>query len=1233
MPGPETEIFPVFLIAFHPSAKIGIFFPIFVLVNASGKIEKMQLTKLEIKGFKSFGDKITIHFNEGVTAIVGPNGCGKSNVVDAIRWVLGEQSTRMLRSEKMENIIFNGTKTRKPSNLAEVSLSFDNTKNILPTEFSQVTITRKLYRSGESEYRLNDVRCRLKDITDLFLDTGIGADSYSIIELRMIDEIINNKDNSRRNLFEEASGISKYKVRKKQTLNKLRDTQADLDRVEDLLFEIEKNLKTLENQARKTERYYKLKEQYKQYSIALATLRIRDFQVDLEGLQQQELRQKTEQTRIVTKIHQLEAGLQALKQETLVQEKNLAAQQKVTNEHVGKIRAYESDKKVRNEQLRNLQSQESRLSQELAQDKQQFNHVGYNIKRLSEELAGAEQKLDTLGSELNLKQQEVDELRRQQLSLKAKVDEAVRLNQQTQQSIHTLEKEVTIWTIQRDALEQESLRNMADTESRELELGQFNALIAELEQKQESLSVQQQFTQEQETNLQEQIQTTSERINTLKEEISRENRLLDARQNEYNLTKSLVDNLEGFPESIRFLRKHAEWKKQYPLFSDVLFCKEDYRIAIENYLEPFMNHYVVETRQEAVHAIHLLRDSSRGRANFFVLNAIAEAENEEIPDKKIPESLIPAMDIISVDARYRPLCEGLLKNVYVLSDPQQDENWNNPFPGAIVLHPQGKFSISPHGLSGGSVGLFEGKRIGRAKNLENLSREIKVSGELIHQLTTELTECEHQISARKNNSQKELLAELDLQLNRLNQELVSVRTKQEQHLAFITNTQNRKADIKNKIETLDKDLLAAQPRLTELKISQADQELQVRQLNDQYLDLSDLLTEKSGIYNQENLFFHQHKNTVSSLKKDLEYRYSQQESLEKRLGKNEAEFEQTKAAIQETLQHVDLSDDGLIEMYAEKESLEAGLKELENSYYALREKANGMEEQIAGARRQKEQVDEVVNGLKDQENELKISLNALKERLAVEFNIDIRDLIEKDEDAENAAADTEVVENMDLDQLQLTEKTEKLKRQLDDFGTINPMAMEAYQEMNERYTFIQKEKKDLLDAKNSLLETIEEIDTVAKEKFMGSFNQVRENFIQVFRSLFNEEDSCDLILSDPDNPLESDIDIVARPKGKRPLSINQLSGGEKTLTSTALLFSLYLLKPAPFCIFDEVDAPLDDTNIDKFNNIIREFSAQSQFIVVSHNKRTIASTDIIYGVTMVEQGVSRVVAVDMREVA
>lgn len=1192
----------------------------------------MQLTKLEIKGFKSFGDKITIHFNEGVTAIVGPNGCGKSNVVDAIRWVLGEQSTKMLRSEKMENIIFNGTKTRKAANLAEVSLSFNNTKNILPTAFSEVTITRKLYRSGESEYRLNDVKCRLKDITDLFLDTGIGPDTYSIIELKMIDEIINNKDNSRRNLFEEASGISKYKVRKKQTLNKLRDTEADLERVTDLLFEIEKNLKSLEAQARKTQRYYRLKDAYKTASVALATYRIRHFSDSLALLNEQELTQRTEQARIGTDIANEEAQLQQLKQDSLTKEKNLAAQQKATNECIGRIRAYESEKKVKNEQLRNLQEKEKRLADELAQDKQQLNHALYNIKRLQEERLTEQQKLDAIAASLQQQREEVDALRGQQQTAKNRLDVATQQHNTLQNEIHKLEKEIAVMRIQLDALEQESLRNVSDTESKSLELSQFNKLLEELNDQAATLQDEHDAAVAHETALADQIAQTETEIQSLKEAINHQSRQLDAKQNEYNLTKSLVDNLEGFPESIRFLRKNAGWKTPYPLFSDILFCREEYRVAIENYLEPYMNHYVVQHLSEAVHAVRLLGDAARGRANFFVLDAVASV----VPPQSVtpPDGpFLAALDIVSVDARYLPLVQLLLANVYLIES--DDEQWlDDGLPGKdlVLLHKRGRFNKHRLGLSGGSVGLFEGKRIGRAKNLENLAKEIKVLDQEISAHQQALTEAGQRLTRFKASSQKVRIEELTQQLHRLNNELVTVRTKQEQYQAFITNSQNRKQDIEQKMAGIASELATAEPRLEALQQDLQAQQNTLAELQEAYRDLSDHLTEKSSAYNQENIRFHQQQNKVSGIDKDLDYRESLRDTYENRIARNSAEYVQVQAAIKDTLQHVDESDEDLLAMYAQKEAFEKGLQEIEADYYASRGKINETEERITKLRRQKEQVDYLLEQLREQKTNLKLDLNALKERLAVEFSIDIDDLAAAMDD-ENADNGNQVPTGSVPDEETLRQQTEKLRKQLDDFGSINPLAMEAYEEMNERYTFIIKEKQDLLDAKQSLMETIQEIDDTAREKFMNAFTSVRENFIHVFRSLFNEEDTCDLILSNPDNPLESDIEIMARPKGKRPLSINQLSGGEKTLTSTALLFALYLLKPAPFCIFDEVDAPLDDTNIDKFNNIIRKFSDQSQFIIVSHNKRTIASTDIIYGVTMVEQGVSRVVAVDMREVA
>ena len=1180
----------------------------------------MQLTQLEIKGFKSFGDKITIHFNEGVTAIVGPNGCGKSNVVDAIRWVLGEQSTRMLRSEKMENIIFNGTKTRKPSNLAEVSLSFDNTKNILPTEYSQVTITRKLYRTGESEYRLNDVQCRLKDITDLFLDTGIGSDSYSIIELKMIDEIIANKENSRRALFEEASGISKYKLRKKQTFSKLKDTEADLSRVEDILFEIDKNLKTLENQAKKAERYYKIKEQYKELSVQLASFRIAGYRNALETLDKQEQEQSTGKSGISSAIDTLEASLQQQKLAHLTQEKNLSTQQKAANEFIAKIRAYESDKKVKNEQLRFLEDKEARLKEELEKDRQQLNHVDYNQKRLQEELNQEKSIINSLQSDLEKQKNNVDALREQQQSFRAHVDALAKENSQTQQALNELEKNLAILHIQRDALQQESTRNTSDAQSKEVELGEFNKALAELEQRLQTQQQELSLAQKLEADLQEKIKVGEEKNQEQKQESQDLNRKLDAKQNEYNLTKSMVDNLEGFPESIRFLKKNTNWAKQAPLFSDILFCKEAYRIAIENYLEPVMNHYVVQTQQESIQAITLLSDSAQGRANFFILDALKSSVKKT--EKQFTKAnLVAALDIIEVDAKYRPLCELLLKNVYVIESGEEEELANTlPQEGHILLSSSGKYSKSTYTMAGGSVGLFEGKRIGRAKNLENLAKEISSLEQNLTTLQNAIEKESQSLETLRSASQKDQNSQKERAVQSLNNEYISIKTKQEQYVAFMENSKNRKQDIESKIAGILAEIERSEPKVIELKTEQEIKQQALLQAQLEYQNLSDRLTADATAYNQENIKFHQQQNKVSGLEKDLDYRNSQHANLSERIQSNHAIFEQTQASINETLKHVDHSDDDLLAMYSQKEALEKGVEELEQAYYAARGAITETENTIAEQRRKKEQADFLANELKDQKTNLKLELNGLKERLSVEFSIDINDLLENDvPKGENEEA--------------LKEKTDKLKRQLEDFGGINPMAMEAYQEMQERFVFIQTQKKDLIDAKDSLLATIKEIDDTAKAKFMDAFTQVREHFIEVFRSLFNEEDSCDLVLSDPDNPLDSDIEIMARPKGKRPLSINQLSGGEKTLTATALLFSLYLLKPAPFCIFDEVDAPLDDTNIDKFNTIIRKFSNQSQFIVVSHNKRTIASTDIIYGVTMVEQGVSKVVAVDLREVA
>jgi len=1174
----------------------------------------MQLTRLDIKGFKSFGDKTTIHFNNGVTAIVGPNGCGKSNVVDAIRWVLGEQSTKNLRSEKMENIIFNGTKTRKAAQLAEVSLSFNNTNNVLPTSFSQVTITRKLYRSGESEYRLNDVQCRLKDITDLFLDTGIGSDSYAIIELKMVDEIINNKDNSRRTLFEEASGISKYKIRKKQTFNRLKETEFDLNRIEDLLLEIEKNLKSLEYQAKKTERYYRLKDQYKTSSIALASLRISGYRYDLHLIKEKQNAQQKQNNEVSAGISALEESIQRLKGDLLIEEKNLTTQQKALNIENSKIQNYETEKKIKNERLRNLNEKNERLNKELVQDNQQFNHIKYSLNRVKEELYSESEKLEIVEKTLQDKQKEVEILNNQQKVVKKDLDEVLNEKNIAQNQLYEFEKSNAVLLIQIDALKQESQKNYAANESRESELNSFDKAVTELKIRLETLQDNYDFFITEENSLENQLKETQQRIEELATQSNQETRLLDARKNEYNLTKSLVDNLEGFPESIRFLKKNPKWKVNVPLFSDILYCQESYRVAIENYLEPYMNYYVVEDSSDALTAIQLLNDSAKGKAGFFILNRItanyAETENKD--------HLIPALTIIDVEKKYQALCQQLLKNVYFERENKtvlQDHRLPND--EIVILDKHGLFIKKIHSISGGSVGLFEGKRIGRAKNLANLQIEINKLLKNQKSFETYLQLERNKLESLKSNSRKDQIQETRLQINQLTNELISVQTKQEQYQHFIAHNKSQKENIDQKIKEFEVERNKKEIDLENQKNSVGLYNEKINLLQKEYTISVELHSEQSSLYNQQNIGFHQQKNKISSLEKDLEYREIQLDNIENRVNQHHEEIEKLKILLQEVIQHVDLSDGELQSMLEQRDTLTNGLNDIEKKYYSLRKDISDLEDRLITSRRNKEKSDLLLNELKEKSNEVKLSLSAVSERLLVEFNLELKDL-----------NDYTTIEE---DEQELRERTSRLKKQLDDFGAINPLAMESFKEMDERYQFIRQEKEDLLEAKEALLKTIKEIDDTAREKFMAAFNEVRENFIQVFRSLFSEEDTCDIILTNQDSPLESDIQIIARPKGKRPLSINQLSGGEKTLTATALLFSLYLLKPAPFCIFDEVDAPLDDTNIDKFNNIIRKFSSRSQFIIVSHNKRTIASTDIIYGVTMIEPGISRLVAVDMQD--
>jgi chromosome segregation protein len=1182
----------------------------------------MRLTSLEIKGFKSFAEKTVIHFDKGVTAIVGPNGSGKSNVVDAMRWVLGEQKTRMLRSEKMENIIFNGTKTRKQATAAEVSITFENTKNILPTEYSTVTITRRLYRTGESEYLLNNVSCRLKDITDLFMDTGIGPDSYAIIELKMVDEILNDKNNSIKLLFEEAAGISKYKVRKKQTLNKLEETDADLNRVNDLLFEIEKNLKTLESQAKKTERYYKLKEQYKELSTELALFTIASNKTTYEDLQLQETKQVEERIALEAQVAETEATLQQNKLVNLDLEKELSDAQKQLNEKVAHIRQQENDKKISNEKLKYLQDKESQLKQQLSADKNNLVQTQDQISLLEEEKFTEENLLTQVQQQLEELRTVLDSAKLNHDSLKSEVNMVTHEVKAIQFAMHESEKTFAVAQARKDSLHKEIERLKNDTESKTNEHAPLSSRAEEAKADKELKETELQSLVESEEQMAESVIYMDEELKRLSDEMMAEGRKLDAKENEYKLTKSLVDNLEGYPESLRYIKKSASKASQAPLFSDVLSAGNEYKSALEIYLEPYMNYFVIDDIEEASKAVNLLSEASKGRANFFILKNF-EGETVSAPDTI--SGSVHAMEILDVEEKYRPLCSYLLRNVYIVTENQDNTpNLQNENRSAVFISQNGKYCRTKHALSGGSVGLFDGKRIGRAKHLEQLTKEIEELSISLGKVKTLRDTMQRDLSETRHRKEKMVSGKNKLQqeLNKATHEYSSISSKAEHLFAAIANNTTILADLESQLAALEGSLnqssLSHQEHLDQMKSEFNSLNERLTLLQSQYNEAVAELERQSNGYNQHHIKCIQQQNKLGTTVRDLNYKITLLETLQKNITSNTTEYDNIQVQIAELISTSEEFDTQLISLYADKEAFEQTVTALETNYFKARGAIDELENNIRQLRHRKEQSEQLAQAVKDRTMELKMQLNGLKERLSVEFSIDINELFEKDP-------------SPDWTEELLREKVTKQKSQLDNYGPINPMAVEAFNEIKERHTFIIEQKDDLAKAKESLLQTISEIEMTAKENFMKAFVEIRTNFIKVFRSLFTEDDDCDLILLDPSNPTESDVQIIAKPKGKRPLSISQLSGGEKTLTAIALLFGIYLIKPAPFCIFDEVDAPLDDTNIDKFNNIIKKFSSDSQFIIITHNKRTMTSTDIIYGITMAEPGVTQVVPVDLTE--
>lgn len=1171
----------------------------------------MRLKSLEIKGFKSFADKTVVNFDDNITGIVGPNGCGKSNIVDSIRWVIGEQKISHLRSENLDSLVFNGSKTRSASGLAEVSLTFENTKNLLPTEFSTVTITRKFYRSGESEYRLNDVQCRLKDIQNLFMDTGVSTDSYAIIELGMVDDLIKDKDNSRRRMLEQAAGISIYKTRKKEAKAKLDATEQDLARIEDLLFEINNQLKALESQAKKAEKYHEIKKDYREISIELAKAALEGFNLTYKELNEQHDAETDKKIRMEAEIANEEAVLEQEKVGFIEKERQLQSLQYSFNELQQQVRTKENEKNLAAQRLEYLKEREGSLAEFLQKAGGQLKgideSIGFTELQLREEsssLEGLAEQLQQFSNDTSRKREVLDEKRRSLDTLRGEY-------QQVQRNQFDAEKKVavadtSVQNLQRAIGQIEEERKVRDSQRHQLD---EERLLKEKELGIKKVDLEQlQIHQE---NTKEQILQTQSVVEALRNELAEETRKLDARKNEHDLLKSMIDSMEGYPDSVKFLHNNSQWNHTAPILSDILYVKEEYRTALENVLEPYLSYYVVNNLQEGLQAVHLLDANKKGKANFFLLDKLNES-TPVMADHALSGG-ISALSVIEVDEKYRKLAEHLLGNVFVAENEDALQNSN----GFVVIEKTGKYVKGKYSLTGGSVGLIEGKKIGRVKNLEKLQDDILAQEEVVEKLRSEIQARHNEVIAFNEDLRENALKETEREIQQLTNQVFALHNKLENLHSMQTSSLNRLEELNHQMLQTQQSVEGVRNQLAEYNEQLQAFTARLAGAEEDFRTAESSYNESTQQYNEFNLQVTRQQSKINALKQELDFKSNQLQDLQQQIETNTTSLSDTKDSIEQSASSLKQIEEELIDMIRRREADQQILNEADQAYYNIRNQLGEKESELRHKIKEKEQVEHLLIAIKDKLNELKLQLAGTKERLDVEFRIKLEDILDQNRTTETS-----------LEELQ--EKADRMKKRLENLGDVNPTAIEAFTEMKKRYEFIVEQKNDLVNAKDSLLKTIEEVEATANQKFLETFNNVKEHFIRVFKTLFTEDDHCDLVLENPENLAETGIDVIARPKGKRPTSLTQLSGGERTLTATALLFAIYLIKPAPFCILDEVDAPLDDANVGKFTNMIRQFSDNSQFIIVTHNKMTMSTVDVIYGVTMQEPGVSKLVSVDFR---
>ena len=1174
----------------------------------------MYLSKLEIIGFKSFANKTNILLNDGITAIVGPNGCGKTNIVDALRWALGEQRYSTLRSDKMEDVIFNGTKHRKPIGAAEVSLTIQNNKGILPIEYNEVTITRRLYRSGDSDYLMNRTVCRLKDIVSLFMDTGMGSNAYSVIELKMVETILSDKVEERRRLFEEAAGVTRYKARRKEALRKLGDVEIDLVRVDDIISEVEKAVNSLNRQAKKAERY-------NEYLERLQALEINVMQRDysslfdrLEPLEQKLTAALSHRADMQGTVDQDENALQQIRSAEREIETRLESTRNDLLTLVSAINGQEQKLAVSQERERTLRTQAGRLS--VAREQYEKRLID-----IDEERRGLQAGLETLRGEFQQSEERYRTHREEHFALEERLSHKRNDAQTRQTRVLGFVQEITKLQsdFQNHAARIETIRLALTRLTQEEE--QASAAVASFHAQQATETDSQSRLLETALSAERAFHAMEERKQVIRSEIDQlQNHgfelqgLIGEKMTRIDFLSGLVDRLEGYSDSVRHLLRSHEWSAtRYGTIADAINTRDELRVAIEAALGDAAHYIVVNDVQEAISGMQNLKNHRKGKATFVCLARIPETT--AVPFAIAGDGVVGwAFETVRFEDRYHDLFQFLLRNVLIVRDSDVANASIREYPNLRCVTLDGDIFDSTGMVRGGSHGQEEGGLIGKKDQIIQLNGEVEV---LKRQLEENQQRMEEKNSAyleidlrRFADNMKQTQQDLSLQERRIAHMLFEIEKSERQAQKCREDRDTFQEELTGLTEKQDmlRPFIEAQQR------ERADVEHTVEQENN---DLREL--EKD--FNRSN-------EELNALSVDVVEKRNQLQNAEheiERLNRAHAEtFQTMDQSEREALQALTTAEDLVVEiegltqtiggMRTEKRHKEETVHAIEVELVEKRNEADQFEKQLHEERQRHSQTVAMAHDIELKVSELKQRIETQEQHARDAYDIVLQRVRYGEDDV--------------FDLAQAKDEINDLRTKIKTLGLVNPLAFEEWKQEKDRLDLLTTQRKDLSESQQTLADTITEINETAKQKFTETFALIRENFIMIFKSLFDEGDQADLILEENPDPLEARIDIIARPRGKRPHSIDMLSGGEKTLTAIALLFAIYLVKPSPFCILDEVDAPLDDANIDRYVRILRQFSENTQFIVVTHNKRTMAAADTLYGVTMEEEGISKLVAVD-----